>query len=173
VRERVQALSKLFKFEFRFRADAPFEAIFDSTVRAMVEAGEVQKNGAYLGPGPGHHDWSGHTWLRCYASILQNFIEGYYVAARALELLEKSPMAEKELVKKALTLGHRLFLEGSIERAEAVSKTIVQNAFQAFIDHGYLTVRDTKLDLADGLSGHTAFKSVAEGIKTWIPAPSA
>ena len=173
VRERVQALSKLFKFEFRFRADAPFEAIFENTVRAMAEAGEVVRTGDHLTHGPGHDGWSGHLWLRTYASILQNFIEGYYVAARALELLEKSPMAEKELVKKALSLGHRLFLEGHIERAEAVSKTIVQNAFQAFIDHGYLTVRDTKLDLADGMASREAFSAVAEGIRAWIPGRSA
>jgi glycerol-3-phosphate O-acyltransferase len=173
VRERVQALSKLFKFEFRFRADAPFEAIFENTVRAMAAAGEVVQDGGLLSEGSGHDGWSGHLWLRTYASILQNFIEGYYVAARALELLEKSPMAEKELVKKALTLGHRLFLEGSIERSEAVSKNIVQNAFQAFIDHGYLTVRDTKLDLVDGMASREAFSAVADGIRSWIPGRTA
>jgi len=83
------------------------------------------------------------------------------------------PMAEKELVKKALSLGHRLFLDGSIERAEAVNKTIIQNAFQAFIDHGYLAVRDTKLDLADGMASREAFTAVAEGIRAWIPGRSA
>ncbi|MEO8900519.1 MAG: 1-acyl-sn-glycerol-3-phosphate acyltransferase [Polyangiaceae bacterium] len=169
VRERVRALSKLFKFEFRFRADAPFEAIFESTVTAMAKAGEVVRDGEMLAPGPGHDAWSGHVWLRTYASILQNFIEGYYVAARALEFLEKSPLAEKELTKKALALGHKLFLEGTIERAEAVSKTIVQNAFQAFIDHGYLTVRDTKLDLVDGMAERDAFVKVAENLRAWIP----
>ena len=173
VRERVQGLSKLFKFEFRFRADAPFEAIFESTVQAMAQAGEVVHDGDMLAHGPGHDGWSGHTWLRTYASILQNFIEGYYVAARALELLEKSPMAEKDLVKKALSLGHRLFLEGTIERAESVSKTIVQNAFQAFIDHGYLAVRDTKLDLADRMASREAFAAVAENLHAWIPGRSA
>jgi glycerol-3-phosphate O-acyltransferase len=169
LRERVQALSKLFKFEFRFRADAPFEAIFENTVQAMVQAGEIVRSASQLAPGPGHDGWSGQLWLRTYASILHNFIEGYYVAARALELLEKSPLAEKELLKKALSLGHRLFLEGAIQRPEAVSKSIVQNAFQAFIDHGYLTVRDTKLDLADGMATRDTFVAIAEGIRTWIP----
>jgi glycerol-3-phosphate O-acyltransferase len=165
----VQGLSKLFKFEFRFRADAPFEVIFGNTVQAMVTAGELVHEQDSLSDGPGHDGWSGRAWLRTYASILQNFIEGYYVAARALELLEKSPMAEKELTKKALALGQRLFLEGAIERAEAVSKPILQNAFQAFIDHGYLAVRDTKLDLADGMAAHAAFSRVADGIRAWIP----
>jgi len=169
VRERVQALSKLFKFEFRFRADAPFEAIFDNTVQAMVQAGELAQQHDTLSDGPGHVGWTGREWLRTYASILQNFIEGYYVAARALELLEKSPVAEKELTKKALAFGHRLFLEGAIERPEAVSKPILQNAFQAFIDHGYLTVRDTKLDLTDGLAAHAAYSSIADGIRAMIP----
>jgi len=173
VRERVRALSKLFKFEFRFRADAPFEAIFESTVSSMAKAGEVARDGDMLAAGPGHDGWTGHLWLRTYASILQNFLEGYYVAARALELLEKSPLAEKELTKKALSLGHRLFLEGTIERAEAVSKTIVQNAFQAFIDHGYMTVRDTKLDLVDGMASREAFVKVAENLRAWIPGPLA
>ncbi|HEY3252414.1 MAG TPA: hypothetical protein VGJ91_00645, partial [Polyangiaceae bacterium] len=147
--------------------------IFQDTVRAMAQAGEVLQEGDYLLHGPGHDGWNGHLWLRTYASILQNFIEGYYVAARALELLEKSPMAEKELTKKALSLGHRLFLEGAIERAEAVSKTIVQNAFQAFIDHGYLTVRDTKLDLVDNLAARAAYSAIADGIRAWIPERSA
>jgi glycerol-3-phosphate O-acyltransferase len=131
------------------------------------------RGGDTLAQGPGHDGWSGHTWLRTYSSILQNFIEGYYVAARALELLEKSPMAEKDLVKKALSLGHRLFLEGTIERAESVSKTIVQNAFQAFLDHGYLVVRDTKLDLADSMASRAAFTAVAENLRAWIPGRSA
>ncbi|HEY4107092.1 MAG TPA: 1-acyl-sn-glycerol-3-phosphate acyltransferase [Polyangiaceae bacterium] len=169
VSERVQALSKLFKFEFRFRADAPFETIFASTVSAMVDAGELLHERDALTDGAGHDGWNGRTWLRHYAGILQNFIEGYYIAARALELLEKSPIAEKELTKKALALGHRLFLEGAIERSEAVSKPILQNAFQAFIDHGYLTVRDTKLDLADGMASRDAFTRVAEDIRTMIP----
>src|SRR5262249_13534005 len=39
VRERVQSLSRLFKLEFMFRADAPFERIFDDTVSDMASAG--------------------------------------------------------------------------------------------------------------------------------------
>jgi hypothetical protein len=54
-----------------------------------------------------------------------------------------------------------------------VSKTILQNAFQAFIDHGYLTVRDTKLDLVDGLASDQAFSAIADGIRAWIPERSA
>ncbi len=36
LRDRVQALSRLFKYEFTFRADATFDRIFDDTIAEMV-----------------------------------------------------------------------------------------------------------------------------------------
>src|SRR5204862_6990727 len=44
--ERVQALSRLFKYEFQFRADATFETIFAETLWAMEADGEVVKDEA-------------------------------------------------------------------------------------------------------------------------------
>ncbi len=43
MRERVQALSRLFKFEFTFRADAPLRAIFEEEVAAMEADGEIAR----------------------------------------------------------------------------------------------------------------------------------
>src|SRR5262249_4413158 len=63
VRERVRALSRLFKLEFRFRADLPFEAIFDETCRAMAEASELEINDGRCVPGPGRDGVSGRDWL--------------------------------------------------------------------------------------------------------------
>ncbi len=64
VRDRVQALSRLFKHEFRFRADAPFARIFDETVSAMKKSGALasdDKNA--IVPGPGSDGYTGHEWL--------------------------------------------------------------------------------------------------------------
>ncbi|HEY4160196.1 MAG TPA: 1-acyl-sn-glycerol-3-phosphate acyltransferase [Polyangiaceae bacterium] len=169
VQTRVQELSRLFKFEFRFRADAPFEAIFQDTLRVMFENGEVSQNGDELSAGAGRDNLSGEQWLRLYASILRNFIEGYWVAARALEHLEKVPLAEKELTKRALALGNRLFLAAAIERPEAVSKTILQNAFQAFVDQGYLAQRDNKLDLGEGVAARGGLSNLAQHIRNYFP----
>src|SRR5262249_23712694 len=41
VRERVRQISRLFKYEFQFRADAPFEQIFEETLAAMIADGEI------------------------------------------------------------------------------------------------------------------------------------
>ncbi len=101
--------------------------------------------------------------------MLRNFLEGYWVAARALTELVKAPLAEKELLKRGIALGNRAFLAGDLERSEAVSKSILANAFQAFVDHGFLTLRDNKLDLADGFASETGARNVAEHLKSFIP----
>ncbi|HEY3496256.1 MAG TPA: 1-acyl-sn-glycerol-3-phosphate acyltransferase [Polyangiaceae bacterium] len=142
VRERVRALSRLFKLEFRFRADQPFEAIFAETCRSMAERGELELDHDRCVPGSGRDGWSGQDWLECYAGILVSFLEAYLVAARALRYLEKGPLGEKDLLKRALTLGSEMFLAGEIERREAVSKPLLQNAFQAFAEQGFLVHRE-------------------------------
>jgi glycerol-3-phosphate O-acyltransferase len=169
VRDRVQALSRLFKFEFRFRADAPFAEIFQQTVTQLVSDRELALDQNELFPGEGRDGWSGTEWLLRYSAILLNFLEGYWVAARALEHLQKMPLTEKDLLKRALAVGSRAFLAGEIERQEAVSKSILQNAFQAFVDHGYLTLRDNKLDLGEAHAGPDATSTIAEALRGYIP----
>jgi len=142
VRGRVLRLSKLFKHEFRFRADASFNQIFDGTLATMTSLGELQQDGELLRPGVGHDGWTGHAWLQTYAASLRNFIEGYRVAARALTLLLKGPVTEKDFMRRALTVGDRMFLAGDIEMREAVSKPLIQNALRVFKEEGYLEQQD-------------------------------
>jgi glycerol-3-phosphate O-acyltransferase len=171
VRERVRALSRLFKFEFRFRADRPFESIFEETLSSMTEAQEIARagtEGERLAPGAGHDGMSGEEWLACYASILTNFVEGYIVTARALTLLTKGPMAEKELVKKALGIGQEMFLRDEIQRREAVCKPLVQNALQAFVDQGYLVHRDD-YDLAPDHASDAALAELERTLTSYLP----
>ena len=169
VRDRVQALSRLFKFEFRFRADRPFEKIFDETLAQMLEDGELTREDGTLSIGPGRDGWSGLDWLLLYSEVLRNFLEGYWVAARSLSELVKAPLGDKELMKRGIALGNRAFLAGELERSEAVSKSILANAFLAFVDHGILSLRDSKLDLTDNFASEAGARGVAERLKTFIP----
>ena len=84
VRDRVQKLSRLFKHEFRFRADARFNEIFDETIAEMAKAGKVELAGDKLAAGPGADGWTGMQWLELYASILRSFLEGCRRVAYAL-----------------------------------------------------------------------------------------
>ena len=169
VRDRVQALSRLFKFEFRFRADRPFEKIYEETLARMLEDGELAQESGTLSIGPGRDGWSGLDWLLLYSALLRNFLEGYWVAARSLAELVKAPLAEKELLKRGIALGNRAFLAGELERSEAVSKSILANAYLAFVDHGFLSSRDNKLDLTNDYASDAGAREVADRLRTFIP----
>jgi glycerol-3-phosphate O-acyltransferase len=169
VRERVQSLSKLFKHEFRFRADAGFDEIFEETIAAMTSDGELRTTSAgRLDFGPGREDWPGDVWLRTYASILRNFLEGYRVAARGLGLLLKGPMTEKDLVRRTLSLGNRMFLSSDIELREAISKPLMQNALTSFREEGYVRVKDGRVALTSSFHSPEAVATIESRIAGFI-----
>jgi glycerol-3-phosphate O-acyltransferase len=165
VKGRVQRISKLFKHEFRFRADAPFEEIFDATVAAMVAAGHLSEHSdGTLSAGPGSDGWSGERWLDTYVAVMRSFFEGYRVAARTLTLLLKGPATDKEMAKRGLALGHEMYLKGEVLFREAVSKPVLVNALVSLGDFGYVKSRDGKLMLSDTFN---SLEAVAE-IEHWI-----
>ncbi|HSC87359.1 MAG TPA: 1-acyl-sn-glycerol-3-phosphate acyltransferase, partial [Polyangiaceae bacterium] len=135
---RVLWASRLFKHEFRFRADAPFEEIFRETLDDLVRDGHLERTDAGFVPGPGEAGWSGNDWLAMYRAVIHVFFEGYLVAAHGLDGLLTERMTEKDLVKAALTLGRDLLSEGRIDRPEAISKPLFGNAFHAFSELGFL-----------------------------------
>ena len=169
VRERVQRLSRLFKYEFRFRADAPFDDIFDETLREMIEAGVLERGAdATLHAGPGRDGWSGAEWLALYGAILPSFLEGYRVAARTLALLLKGPQTEKDLVKKCLSTGNRMFFAGEIARKEAVCKPVFENAVASFVDQGYLVRKDGKLALSESFRSQETVAAIEGRIAGYL-----
>jgi glycerol-3-phosphate O-acyltransferase len=161
VRDRVQSLSKLFKHEFRFHADASFDQIFERTIDAMVTAGELARtHEGRLTLGDGRDGWPALIWLQTYAAIIRNFVEGYRVAARGLSLLLKGPLAEKDLVRRSLIVGDRMYLSNEIELREAISKQLVTNALLAFREEGYLQLRDGKYALTASFADADAVATI-------------
>ncbi len=168
LKERVFELSRLFKFEFRFRADATFDEIFDDTLAGMVAAGIVERSGRELVAGPGSHGWTGSIWISTYASIFRNFVEGYFVAARSLGSLVRGPATKKELVRRALATGRRMFLAGEIERPESISKPLIENAIRSFVDQKYLTEREERLELIESFRTPEAVKTIEGRIAAFL-----
>ncbi|MET0595364.1 MAG: 1-acyl-sn-glycerol-3-phosphate acyltransferase [Polyangiaceae bacterium] len=159
--DRVRNLSRLFKFEFMFRADGTFEQNFAETLGEMIAAGELMMTASgEIAPGPGHDGWSGEAWIDFYASVARTFLESYRVAARGLTLLQKGPASQKDLVKKALGLGERMFLAGEIERPEAVTRPTIGNAYLAFADQGYVSVSQGKVSLAESFATSAAVGAI-------------
>jgi len=159
--ERVQKLSRLFKFEFMFRADATFEQNFAETLAEMAAAGEISLGtGGDITPGPGHDGLDGSGWIYFYASVAQTFLESYRVAARGLTVLLRGPVSQKDLAKRAIAAGDRMFLAGEIERREAVSRPTIENAFLAFADQGYISVTQGKVSLTESFATAEAVQAI-------------
>jgi glycerol-3-phosphate O-acyltransferase len=159
VRERALALSRLFKYEFTFRADAPFEQIFADEVAAMRADRELETADALQPTGE-----EGRKQIELYASLLENFVEGYRVAARGLSTLLRGPFALRELIRRTMTGGERMFLAGEIARREAVSSPMLENAFSSFIDQGYLSRTDGKLKLTPSYATASAVATIEKRI---------
>ena len=118
----------------------------------MLRDHELRCTGDTIEFGEGREGWPAHIWLQTYAAIIRSFIEGYRVAARALTLLVKGPLTEKDLVKRALVLGDRMYLSNDIELREAVSKPLIVNALTAFREEGYLRLQAGKYSLTDSFA---------------------
>jgi glycerol-3-phosphate O-acyltransferase len=168
LRERVQSLSRMFKFEFMFRADASFDRIFDETLADMTSAGELATQGDAIAFGPGHDGLDGRGWIAFYAAVIRNFVESYRIAARALRVLTRGAMAEKDLVARALRIGEQMFLGGEIERAEAVSRPALENALLAFIEQGYLRRLEGKLGLAESFADEDAAQAIEGKVASYL-----
>ena len=163
--ERVRNLSRLFKFEFMFRADATFEQNFAETLGEMAAAGELllAPNGD-VAPGRGHDGWSGEAWIDFYASVARTFLESYRVAARGLSVLQKGPASQKDLVKRSIAAGERMFLAGEIARPEAVTRSTIANAYLAFADQGYVSVSQGKVTLTESFATPAAVAAIESKI---------
>jgi len=168
IRARVRWLSKVFKHEFRFRADAQFDQIFERTLGGMLEDGHLAEDGKRLIPGPGEADWSGAKWLNTYHAIISTFVQGYLVASHSLERLFPGARSEKDLLKSALAMGHSLYLSERLSRREAISKPLLSNAYLAFSALGYLRPRAGKLELQDAYKSRDALDELCATLEGYL-----
>jgi glycerol-3-phosphate O-acyltransferase len=163
--ERVQALSRLFKHEFLFRADTSFAEIFRETLVGMVHDQELTDDGTTVEIVPG----DGAVQVALYAEIIRSFTESYRIAARGLGALQKGPLTVKEVAKRSIATGERMFLAGDIVRREAVSRTVIENAYSAFADQGYLTRTEGKIALAASYATPEAVKTIEAKVALYLP----
>jgi glycerol-3-phosphate O-acyltransferase len=135
LRERVRKISKLFKYEFMYRADTDFDQIFDDALSDMLSAGELERFVDRVRP----TDDLGHR-ITTYATMVRTYFEAYLLAGRAVQDLPPEGMAKNAWMKLALAVGQRLYLSGEIEDRESISKHKLENAFQALRDHGLVRI---------------------------------
>ena len=171
--QRARFLARLFRFELHLREGAAFDARFSAAVEAMTASSELTVTpGGSLAPGAGHDGLDGRGWLLFYAAVLRNFLEGYRIAARAARTLSAAPAEKRDFVQRALRIGEQMFLGGEIERAEAVSRPIVENAVLAFRDLGYLERDGDTVALAAAHRTDEAAPAIEAKIATYLARPA-
>ena len=162
LQDQAQALSRMFKYEFQFRADATYATIFAETLETMKSSGEIDARDdgtfALLPRGEIH------------ARMIRSFVEGYRVAARGCAALLKGPLLPKDLAKRAIATGERMFLAGEVQAREAVTRSTIDNAFLAFVDQGYLGRSDGKYVLPESYASADAVRVIEGRIAAWLPA---
>ena len=165
LQERVLWLSRLFKYEFQFRADAMFETIFHETLEAMKHEGEIaaEGNGLVLAS-----SGEGRERALLHARMVRNFVEGYFVAARTLAVLLKGPLSAKDVQKRAMVTGERMFLAGEIASREAVNRPVIENALLAFGDQGYIGRDDGKLALQESYASADAVRTIEARVAGYL-----
>ena len=168
LRRRVQTLSRLFKFEFMFRADAPFDQIFDEVLGQMVAQSELRQTDDCVTLGEGREGLDGRGWITFYATVLRNFLEAYLIAANSLSQLIRGPVLRKELVARALRNGERMFLQGAIEHSEAVSRPMIDNAMSSFIDAGYLIREKDQISLSPSFRSEDGVRAIEGRVAAYL-----
>ncbi|MEN9580447.1 MAG: hypothetical protein RJA70_3456 [Pseudomonadota bacterium] len=167
--ERLEFLAKLFKFEFRLRGGVPVEQIFESVLAEMIASQDlVTTPEGEVRPGPGRDGWTGHKWLLAYAALIRNFFESYRIFARSLAALLQGDLAEKELIKRALNTGNSMYLAGEIERREAISKPVMQNALAAFQEMGVVRSKAGLLTLDSGYQNEERLSQLERPIAGYL-----
>ncbi|MBL8683167.1 MAG: 1-acyl-sn-glycerol-3-phosphate acyltransferase [Myxococcales bacterium] len=137
VREEYDALCAMFSKEFSFDADRERE--FSSALAGAVARRELVIDGASATI----PDRAAVERLRFDAGMLRNFVEAWWLTARATELLDKGSIPAKELVNKALSLGQRWLLTGELTRREAVTRPLIERAFAQWREAGVLVGGDS------------------------------
>jgi glycerol-3-phosphate O-acyltransferase len=162
LRERVRTISRLFKFEFMYRADTDFDQIFDDALSDMLAAGELERFADRVRP----TDTLGHR-VTIYATMIRTYFEAYLLAGRSIAELPADGLAKKDWLKRSLALGQRLYLSGELENRESISKHKLENALQALRDHELVQVTG-KGNVEPVKNGSEPLKAWLEQLKTYL-----
>jgi glycerol-3-phosphate O-acyltransferase len=148
-----------------FRADATYEQIFDETLGALAEEGTVRVQDDEVSVGTAD---DAAVRMELYAASIVTFLEAYRIAARTLQSLPKGGATQKDLAKRALSAGKRMFLSGEVARREAIQRPVLENAIQSFLDQGVLAKSEGKLVLAPSFGTIDAVRAFEKRIVSYL-----
>jgi hypothetical protein len=75
---------------------------------------------------------------------------------------------DKDWIKRALATGNRMYLAGEVERPEAISKLILTNALESFLELGFVRRKEGKLCLVDDYAASTQVRDIEDRIALYL-----
>lgn len=163
LRERVARLSRLFKYEFMYRADATFDEIFDDALGTMIDAGEVERGKGGLKAVEG-------SLIPVYATMLQTYFESYRLAVRALANFPKDrSVRTKDWLRQTLALGQKMYLAGELELRESISRPKLENALFALKDFGFVKLSRDTIEAGPALADDEALAAFERRLAKYLP----
>jgi glycerol-3-phosphate O-acyltransferase len=168
--DRTRDISRLLKFEFLFRSERHFA---DEVRRALDDLKHekvvTEENGFVVKVA----EQEEKRMLFC--AVLEHFIESYWLTARALKILRKGPLHEKDFISSTLRMGDNLFVQGEIRLYESMNREVVKNALKAFEDRKIIDKEPSEsrkgpvLSLVKPYDDRDTLKQAAETIKSYLP----
>lgn len=166
VKARALFLSRLFKVEFIYRVNAPFDTIFADTLELMVRMGLVMSDGSTVKLAPEPH---ARPDLEFLADLMRDYLEAYLLAAMTLkDVADGVATDRKSFVKLALETGRAEFHAGRITAAESLAKVTLDNAVSFLLDQKYLEEEDKKLKLGPAGAEPAAREQLAADIREYL-----
>lgn len=135
-----QFLTDLFQFEFTQNPDHPGDFHLRKTIKAFIDD-------AILSPHPTLPDTytitsPGYRKLNDFAAFLYPFIEAYWLTFKWLSQEPKKNMDPKARLKKIINFGDHLMKKRTINQAESLSVSKIENAILYFNKSGLRGVED-------------------------------
>ena len=139
LKERIRNLSQLFKHEFLFRAQRHIEKELKDALTVLKDEGAIREEDGFIVKVE-----EGKEIRQTFKAVLEHFVEAYWLAAKALGMLKKGPLAEKEFLSRALNLGNHYYIQGDILWQEAISRDIMKNAITYFTEFDFVHSQPTE-----------------------------
>jgi glycerol-3-phosphate O-acyltransferase len=127
-------LQDLFKYEFSYDADQLVDHYVHKSIKAFIDD-------ALLIPHPTLPDTysvnpTGLSKLKLFAAFLKTYFESYWIVLNFFRQYPPNVVKTKDRLKKIADKGQQLYIQGKIERKEALNKISYQNAVDFFISRG-------------------------------------
>jgi glycerol-3-phosphate O-acyltransferase len=167
--ERIRFLSRLFKFEFLFRSTKHFEKTVRKALDDLKAENVVSEdNGQILKVEEAEEK------RKLFYSILEHFVESYWLLAKHLVFLLKDKPHEKEFLSRTLQMGDRLFAHGELMLNESLNRVVLKNALKYFEGEKVVQSIPTedrkgpKLELLPPYDNEEELTKLADQIRTFL-----